>query len=297
MNGSAALRIDGYRRRRQTIRSLPPTGLINDFITGHMGALGAAARADQATNRRRQLARHRQPSPRNAMWYQTLGLVDPRRRRLRRRGTPSVCPTPYGRRHLRWVGLHMLAPPVSLQPHAQARWPDPILVPRGVQACPNGSRHSSLRRCDIGGTIAVVGRWSRRVGYRVGLDALHLNPLASFRRARHGAGGSRRSPPARRWRRLVSTGRAWVSSAPGPTAADAGPPCSKQSANPAPRRRWLGEFARDTTGFFRRETSRPAQDNPLRLCRCLPIRPLLAALVVDTLPTIAGAESGPVGAG
>ena len=47
------------------------------------------------------------------------------------------------------------------------------------------------------------------------LDALHLNPLASFDEL----GTVLEVAPvtaARRWRRLVSTGRAWVSSAPGP---------------------------------------------------------------------------------
>ena len=47
------------------------------------------------------------------------------------------------------------------------------------------------------------------------LDALHLNPLASFEEL----GSVLEVAPvtaARRWRRLVSTGRAWVSSAPGP---------------------------------------------------------------------------------
>jgi len=47
------------------------------------------------------------------------------------------------------------------------------------------------------------------------LDALHLNPLASFEEL----GAVLDVSPvtaARRWRRLVSTGRAWVSSAPGP---------------------------------------------------------------------------------
>ncbi|MGB6512324.1 MAG: AsnC family transcriptional regulator, partial [Mycobacterium sp.] len=46
------------------------------------------------------------------------------------------------------------------------------------------------------------------------LDALHVNPLASFEEL----GTVLEVSPvtaARRWRRLVSTGRAWVSSAPG----------------------------------------------------------------------------------
>ncbi|HME76892.1 MAG TPA: AsnC family transcriptional regulator [Mycobacterium sp.] len=46
------------------------------------------------------------------------------------------------------------------------------------------------------------------------LDALHLNPLASFEELGTVLDVSPVTA-ARRWRRLVATGRAWVSSAPG----------------------------------------------------------------------------------
>ena len=75
MNGSAASGLmsieggDGHPK-------LPPTGMYNDFITGYMGALGATAGLiRQATEGG---SWHVTVSlTRSAMWYQTLGLVDP----------------------------------------------------------------------------------------------------------------------------------------------------------------------------------------------------------------------------
>ena len=84
-------------------------------------------------------------------------------------------------------------------------------------------------------TIDVVGDGVDEVDIAL-LDALHLNPLASFEEL----GKVLEISPvtaARRWRRLVSTGRAWVSSAPGPQL-PSGRRCSKPSANPVPRQRW-----------------------------------------------------------
>jgi crotonobetainyl-CoA:carnitine CoA-transferase CaiB-like acyl-CoA transferase len=126
MNGSAAsglMHIEGAGGDPK----LPPTGMINDFITGYMGALGAAA------------AMLRQSTEggswhvtvnltRTAMWYQTLGLADPAESGIGdehtlREPVPYDAPSPLG-------DIHMLAPPVAFS-HTPAHWPDPPLVPRG----------------------------------------------------------------------------------------------------------------------------------------------------------------------
>jgi crotonobetainyl-CoA:carnitine CoA-transferase CaiB-like acyl-CoA transferase len=126
MNGSAASGLmsiegdDGHPK-------LPPTGMYNDFITGYMGALGAAAGLlKQATEGG---SWHVTVNlTRTAMWYQTLGLVDPDQagstedNSLREPAAYDAV-TPLG-------DIHMLAPPVTFS-HTPPRWPDPLLVPRG----------------------------------------------------------------------------------------------------------------------------------------------------------------------
>jgi len=100
---------------------------LNDYITGHMGALGAvAALIKRATEGG---SWHVTVSlTRTAMWCDSLGLVDPARagaddqRRLHD-PVPYDAPSPLG-------DVHILAPPVTFS-HTPAAWPDPILVPRG----------------------------------------------------------------------------------------------------------------------------------------------------------------------
>ena len=126
MNGSAAsglMVIEGGPDHPQ----LPPTGLINDFITGYVGALGAAAGLikQQTEGGSWHVTVN---LTRNAMWYQTLGLVDPAEAGIDDEHTIGVADaydadSPMGR-------VHMLAPPVGFS-HTPPRWPDPILVPRG----------------------------------------------------------------------------------------------------------------------------------------------------------------------
>lgn len=65
---------------------------------------------------------------RTAMWYQTLGLVDPNDAgcddcHSLREPAAYDAETPLG-------DIHMLAPPVTFS-HTPPRWRDPILVPRG----------------------------------------------------------------------------------------------------------------------------------------------------------------------
>jgi crotonobetainyl-CoA:carnitine CoA-transferase CaiB-like acyl-CoA transferase len=105
----------------------PVTFLINDYITGYLGSVGAmAALGKRATEGG---SWHVTVSlTRTAMWCASLGLVDPalagsdEEHRLVE-PVPYDAPSPLG-------DVHMLAPPVRFS-RTTASWPDPILVPRG----------------------------------------------------------------------------------------------------------------------------------------------------------------------
>jgi crotonobetainyl-CoA:carnitine CoA-transferase CaiB-like acyl-CoA transferase len=126
MNGSAVsglMTLEGSK----TEPKLPVTALINDYITGYMGAIGAAAALiKRATDGGSWLVSV--SLARTAMWCSSLGLVDPalagdgEEHRLREPRSYDA-PSPLG-------DVHMLAPPVRFS-HTPAHWPDPILVPRG----------------------------------------------------------------------------------------------------------------------------------------------------------------------
>jgi crotonobetainyl-CoA:carnitine CoA-transferase CaiB-like acyl-CoA transferase len=126
MNGSAVsglMTIEGTEAEPR----LPVTGLINDYITGYMGAVGAAAglvkRATEGGSWHVTVN-----LTRTAMWCRSLGLVDPALagkgdEHSLREPAPYDAPTPLG-------DVHMLAPPVRFS-RTQPAWRDPILVPRG----------------------------------------------------------------------------------------------------------------------------------------------------------------------
>ena len=115
------------------------------------------------------------------------------------------------------------------------------------------------------------------------LDALHVNPLASFEEL----GTVLEVSPvtaARRWRRLVSTGRAWVSSAPGlqlPMRAALLEAECQPGAAPAV----ASEFALVPQVFSVNITT--GKDNLYALVVAAD-QPLLAELLVDKLPAVAG---------
>ena len=115
------------------------------------------------------------------------------------------------------------------------------------------------------------------------LDALHVNPLASFEEL----GTVLEVSPvtaARRWRRLVSTGRAWVSSAPGlqlPMRAALLEAECQPGAAPAV----ASEFALVPQVFSVNITT--GKDNLYALVVAAD-QPLLTELIVDTLPAVAG---------
>ncbi|MFJ6897464.1 CoA transferase [Streptomyces hokutonensis] len=126
MNGSAASGLMTLEGTPEEPR-LPVTGMINDFITGYMGALGATAalykRATEGGSWHVTVN-----LTRTAMWYQTLGLVDPSdagrdEEHALREPVAYDAVTPLG-------DLHTLAPPVRFSA-TPPRWQDPVLVPRG----------------------------------------------------------------------------------------------------------------------------------------------------------------------
>jgi len=115
------------------------------------------------------------------------------------------------------------------------------------------------------------------------LDALHLNPLASFDEL----GTVLEVSPvtaARRWRRLVSTGQAWVSSAPGlqlPMKAA----LFEAECQPNATQAVASEFACIPQVFSVNITT--GKDNLYALVVAAD-QPLLAELIVDTLPAVKG---------
>jgi crotonobetainyl-CoA:carnitine CoA-transferase CaiB-like acyl-CoA transferase len=129
MNGSAASGLMVVEGGPDTPQ-LPPTGLINDFITGYMGALGAVA--GLIKQRTEGGSWHVTVNlTRTAMWYRTLGLVEPAdagcdEEHTIREPDPYDADSPMG-------PVHMLAPPVTFSA-TPPRWPTPILVPRGSSA-------------------------------------------------------------------------------------------------------------------------------------------------------------------
>ena len=109
---------------------LPPTGLINDFLTGYMGAAGATAalirRATEGGSYRVKVS-----LTRTAMFVTSLGQVDPRRagssdEHILREPAGVCSDTPLGT-------LVALAPPVVFS-QTPPRWEEPLLVPQGSSA-------------------------------------------------------------------------------------------------------------------------------------------------------------------
>ena len=160
MNGSAAaglMVIEGGPDHPQ----LPPTGLINDFITGYMGALGAAAGLIKQQTEGGQLARHRQPHPQCNV-VSDVGVGRPRRRRHRRRAHHRRSRR-IRRRQPDGSGPHA-RPAGQLQAHATplARSdPGPAWIQPARMVQPQPLEHVTLSenyRC---------GRWCRRAGHRL----------------------------------------------------------------------------------------------------------------------------------
>lgn len=126
MNGSAAsglMTLEGSEAEPR----LPVTTLINDYVTGYFGALGASAalvrRAVEGGSWHVSVS-----LARSAMWCSSLGLVDPRDAgtddlHMLREPDAYDAESPLGE-------VHMVAPPVRFSETPPA-WPDPVLVPRG----------------------------------------------------------------------------------------------------------------------------------------------------------------------
>jgi crotonobetainyl-CoA:carnitine CoA-transferase CaiB-like acyl-CoA transferase len=126
MNGSAAsglMTIEGTGAAPR----LPVTGMINDYVTGYLGAVGASAalvrRATEGGSWHVTVN-----LTRTAMWCGSLGLVNPALagrddEHSLREPVPYDAPSPLG-------DVHMLAPPVRFSA-TEPSWPATLLVPRG----------------------------------------------------------------------------------------------------------------------------------------------------------------------
>jgi crotonobetainyl-CoA:carnitine CoA-transferase CaiB-like acyl-CoA transferase len=153
--------------------AMPPTGLINDYVTGYMGAAGATA---ALLKRAREGGSYHVTVSlaRCAMWYQSLGLVPESERAfannhhrqiwsLSEKDQPKIerelkarllepaavmGDTPLGK-------VRRLASAVTYS-KTPAGWNDPILVPRGSSApewrTNKRARHSSLK-CESMGPL------------------------------------------------------------------------------------------------------------------------------------------------
>jgi DNA-binding Lrp family transcriptional regulator len=115
------------------------------------------------------------------------------------------------------------------------------------------------------------------------LDALHVNPQVTFEELGVVLDVSPVTA-ARRWRRLVSTGRAWVSSAPGPQL-PVKAALFEAECQPGAAASVASEFAAMPQVFSVNITT--GQDNLYALLVAAD-QPLLSELVVNTLPAVAG---------
>ena len=126
MNGSAAAGVMAIEGGSGEPR-LPPTGLLNDFITGYLGAAGALAaihrRATEGGSYRVSVS-----LARTAMFVASLGEVDPA---LAGTADEHTLRDPEGVTAETPLGtLEQLAPPVHFS-ETSPSWQAPILVPRG----------------------------------------------------------------------------------------------------------------------------------------------------------------------
>jgi DNA-binding Lrp family transcriptional regulator len=115
------------------------------------------------------------------------------------------------------------------------------------------------------------------------LDALHVNPQLSFEELGKALDISPVTA-ARRWRRLVSTGRAWVSSAIGPRL-PVRAALFEAECQPGAAQRVAAEFASRPQVFSVNITT--GTDNIYALLVAAD-QPLLAELIIDVLPTVPG---------
>ena len=115
------------------------------------------------------------------------------------------------------------------------------------------------------------------------LDALHVNPQVSFEELGKALDISPVTA-ARRWRRLVSTGRAWVSSAIGPRL-PARAALFEAECQPGAAQQVAAEFATRPQVFSVNITT--GTDNIYALLVAVD-QPLLSELIVDVLPAVPG---------
>lgn len=129
MQGTAA---SGFAVSEGTLErpKLPITTMLNDYMTGYLGALGASA----ALLRRAREGGSYHVSvnlTRTAMWAESLGLIEKDEPAANWR--ESLASPPTLERETPLGTLHRLAPAVRFSA-TPPRWSDPILVPRGSSA-------------------------------------------------------------------------------------------------------------------------------------------------------------------
>jgi DNA-binding Lrp family transcriptional regulator len=133
-----------------------------------------------------------------------------------------------------------------------------------------------------GATIVVVTDGVDEIDVAL-LDALHLNPQATFEELGEVLGVSPVTV-ARRWRRLVSTGRAWVSSAIGPRL-PVKAALFEAECQPGAAQLVADEFASRPQVFSVNITT--GKDDIYALLVAAD-QPSLSELIVDVLPEVAG---------
>jgi DNA-binding Lrp family transcriptional regulator len=131
-------------------------------------------------------------------------------------------------------------------------------------------------------TIVAVGDGVDELDIAL-LDALHVNPQLSFEELGRALDISPVTA-ARRWRRLVSTGRAWVSSAIGPRL-PVRAALFEAECQPGAAQQVAAEFASRPSVFSVNITT--GTDNIYALLVAAD-QPLLAELIVDVLPAVPG---------
>ena len=131
-------------------------------------------------------------------------------------------------------------------------------------------------------TIVAVGDGVDELDIAL-LDALHVNPQASFEELGRALDVSPVTA-ARRWHRLVSSGRAWVSSAPGPRLPMKAA-LFEAECRPGAAQKVAAQFAARPQVFSVNITT--GRDNLYALVVAAD-QPLLSELLVNALPAVEG---------
>jgi DNA-binding Lrp family transcriptional regulator len=157
-----------------------------------------------------------------------------------------------------------------------------LFVSKSTETAPNRCLCDRNRRRRA--TIVAVGDGVDELDVAI-LDALHINPQVSFEELGKTLDVSAVTA-ARRWRRLVSTGRAWVSSAIGPQM-PVRAALFEAECQPGAAQSVATELAARPHVFSVNVTT--GQDNLYALLVAAD-QPMLSTLIVDVLPAVCGIQ-------